>query len=251
MDIDLPTNDNQRTDTDPDNTDDFNTHAQTNDKATEQEQHATLTNTNNNMDTLNNVELTDNTSLEMHEQTSKTIHTDQQKPCTCTSNANHLHTNSNIAHPNLTPHQNTNNYPQTYTNTHKNPDFLNIPPNLVTLFKIIYTLKLNKLQTNLIHLQEHKTTKTLPIGLRKQHKFKLYLNRKFSDHWEKTLTEASLALLDITLDHHKQCINNTKYKLQYRIQQLKLICNEDTALQIIEKTDSLFLKYTKRALINT
>ena len=60
MDIDLPTTDNQRTDTD-----DFNTHAQTNAKTTEKE-HATLTSINNNMDTLNNDELTDNTSLEMH-----------------------------------------------------------------------------------------------------------------------------------------------------------------------------------------
>ena len=75
MGIDLPTTDSQRTDTD--NTDDFNTHAQTNGKATEKE-HATLTSINNNMDTLNNDELTDNTSLEMHEQTSKTIRKDQQ-----------------------------------------------------------------------------------------------------------------------------------------------------------------------------
>ena len=89
MDIDLLTTDNQRTDTD--NTDDFNTHAQTNGKATEKEkQHATLTSINSNMDTLNNDELTDNTSLEIHEQTSKTKHTDQQKPCT--SNTNHLDT---------------------------------------------------------------------------------------------------------------------------------------------------------------
>ena len=109
MDIDLPTTDNQRTDTD--NTDDFNTHAQTNDKTIEIE-HSTLAliSINNNMDTLNNDELTDNTSLEMHEQTSKTIHTDQQKPCT--SNTNHLHIdNNNVAHPNLTPPQSTNNCP--------------------------------------------------------------------------------------------------------------------------------------------
>ena len=248
MDIDLLTTDNQRTDTD--NTVDFNTHAQTNSKATEKEKHhATLTSINSNMDTLNNDELTDNTSLEI--QASKTKHTDQQKPCT--SNTNHLDTDNNyVAHPNLTPHQNTNNCPQTHTNTNKNPDFLNIPPNLITSFKIIYALKLklNKLQTNLIQLQEHKTAKTLPTGLRMKHKSKLYLDREFSDRWEKTLTEASRTLLDITIDHHKQCINDTRYKLQHRIQQLKLKCNEETALQIIEKTDSLFLKYTKRALIN-
>ena len=83
-----------------------------------------------------------------------------------------------------------------------------------------------------------------------KHKTKLYLEKGLSDRWENTLTEASFALLNITIDHHKHCIDDTKRKLQHRTQQLKLKCNEDTAQQIIEKTDSLFLKYTKRALIN-
>ena len=80
-----------------------------------------------------------------------------------------------------------------------------------------------------------------------KHKSKLYLEKGLSDRWENILTEASLALLDITIDQH--CNDDTKHKLQHRTQ-LKLKCKEDTAQQIIEKTDSLFLKYTKRALIN-
>ena len=81
-----------------------------------------------------------------------------------------------------------------------------------------------------------------------KHKSKLYLEKGLSDRWENILKEASLALLDITIDQH--CNDDTKHKLQHRTQQLKLKCKEDTAQQIIEKTDSLFLKYTKRALIN-
>ena len=82
-----------------------------------------------------------------------------------------------------------------------------------------------------------------------KHKSKLYLEKGLSDRWENILTEASFALLDITIDHQR-CNDDTKHRLKHKTQQLKLKCKEDTAQQIIEKTDSLFLKYTKRALIN-
>ena len=82
-----------------------------------------------------------------------------------------------------------------------------------------------------------------------KHKFKLYLEKGLSDRWENILTEASFALLDITIDQ-QHCNDDTKHRLQHRTQPLTLKCKEDTAQQIIEKTDSLFLNYTKRALIN-
>lgn len=108
MDIDLPTNDNQLTDTNT--TEDFKTHAQTDDETMETEQQTNFKNTNNNIDTPDNDEQTDNTTLDMHEQTNKTTHMDQQNPCT--PNTNNSHTdNNNTAHPNLTPPQNTDNRP--------------------------------------------------------------------------------------------------------------------------------------------
>ena len=237
MHIDLTTDDNLPNDTNnPEETIDT-------------KQQANTINTNNNFDTLKLNELTDNTTLDMHEQTGNTAHTDQQIPLTSNTNDPHTHTDKNKIHPNLTPQRNTDN---PLPNTHGKDDFLNIPPNLVTSFKIIYALKLklNKLQTNLTQLQEHETAKTLPPGLRIKLTPKFYLDKGLSDRWENTLTEASFELLNITIDHHKHCINDTKHKLQHRTQQLKLKCNEDLAQQIIEKTDSLFLKYTERALIN-
>ena len=119
--------------------------------------------------------------------------------------------------------QNNNN--QTNTNT---PDSNQaIPPHLLTPFRIIYALKikLNKLKTNLEQLQEHKATKTLPPGLHIHHRSKLYMNKELSTRWENTLFDASLALLDITIDHHKQCIQDIQHKLQHRTDHLKSKCN--------------------------
>ena len=77
------------------------------------------------------------------------------------------------------------------------------------------------------------------------------MNKEFSARWENTLFDASLALLDITIDHHKQCIHDIQHKLQHRTEHLKSKCDTDTAQQLLDKTDALFLKYTTRTLLNT
>ena len=97
-------------------------------------QQANTINTNNNFDTLKLNEQTDNTTLDIHEQTGNTVHTDQQIPLTSNTNDPRTHTDKNKIHPNLTPQRNTDN---PLPNTHGKDDFLNIPPNLETSFKII------------------------------------------------------------------------------------------------------------------
>ena len=111
-------------------------------------------NTNNNIDTPNLNELTDNTTLDMHERTSNTIHTHQQNPFISNTNDSHTHSDNNAVHSNTTPQQNTlHNPPPPQTCT------VNMTSSTchLTFFKIIYALKLklNKLQTNLTQLQEH------------------------------------------------------------------------------------------------
>ena len=69
--------------------------------------------------------------------------------------------------------------------------------------------------------------------------------------WENTLTDASLVLLDITIDHHKHSIQDTQHKLQHRTEQLKKKCDENTAQRLLNKTDTLFMKYTTRSLMAT
>ncbi len=162
------------------------------------------------------------------------------------------HTNANyMDNPHETdPNLNDNNLQK---NTQDNTDFIDIPPHLLISFRIIYTLKLklNKLQTNLENLQEHKNTRTLPPGLRIHHKSKFYLDKQLSERWENTLTDASLVLLDITIDHHKHSIQDTQHKLQHRTEQLKKKCDENTAQRLLNKTDTLFMKYTTRSLMAT
>ena len=47
------------------------------------------------------------------------------------------------------------------------------------------------------------------------------MNKEFGARWENTLFDASLALLDITIDHHKQCIEDILHKVQHRTDHLK------------------------------
>ena len=118
----------------------------------------------------------------------------------------------------------------THDDTVENTNFLDIPPHLLTSFRIIYTLKLklNTLQTKLENLKEHRNLKTLPPGLRIHHKSKFYLSKELSERWENTLTDASLTLLDITIDHYKQDIQDTQHKLQHRTEHLRMKCDQDT-----------------------
>lgn len=133
-----------------------------------------------------------------------------------------------------------------------NNNFIDIPAHLLTSFKILYALKikLSKTQSTLENLLEHKNAKTLPPGLRIHHNSKHYLNKELRERWENTLTDASLALLDITIEHQHQTIQDLTMKIKHRTNQLKLKCDENTAQQIIEKTDSLHIKYTKRTILN-
>ena len=56
--------------------------------------------------------------------------------------------------------------------------------------------------TNLEILQEHKRTNTLPPGLRINHKSKYYMDKTFRDRLENILSNASLALLETTIDYN-------------------------------------------------
>ena len=138
-----------------------------------------------------------------------------------------------------------------HNHTHNSIDFIDVPNHLLTSFKIIYGLKIrhNKLLTNLENLQEHRKTNTLPPGLTIHHKSKYYMDKTFKDRWENILTNASLDLLDTTIDYHKHCIQDTQYKLQHRIDELKKRCDDDTAQKLINKTDTLNMKYTERSLL--
>ena len=75
------------------------------------------------------------------------------------------------------------------------------------------------------------------------------MDKTFKDRWENILTNASLALLDTTIDYHKHCIQDTQYKLQHRKNELKKRCDDDTAQKLINKTDMLYMKYTERSLL--
>ena len=80
-------------------------------------------------------------------------------------------------------------------------------------------------------------------------KTKLPTYKTFKDRWENILTNASLDLLDTTIDYHKHCIQDTQYKLQHRIDELKKRCDDNTAQKLINKTDTLYMKYTERSLL--
>ena len=118
--IDLSTDDNQLTDTN--NPKDINAHMQMNEETMETKQQPNAINTHKNIDTQNLDELTDNTTIDMHEQTSNAIHTDQN-PFISNTNDQHTHSDNNTIRPNLTPQPNTDN---PLRNTHTVHDFLNI-----------------------------------------------------------------------------------------------------------------------------
>jgi hypothetical protein len=89
----------------------------------------------------------------------------------------------------------------------------------------------------------------LPPGLRIHHKSKYYMDKPFRDRWENILSDASLDLLDTTIDYHKYCIQDTQYKLQHRTNELKKRCDDDTAQKLINKTDTLYMNYTERSVL--
>jgi hypothetical protein len=162
---------------------------------------------------------------------------------------NNIDNNSNLnISTNQHPSHNSNNMQD---NTHNNIDFIDVTPRLLTSFKIIYGLKLrhSKLLTNLENLREHKRMNTLPPGLRVNHKSKYYMDKTFKDRWENILLNASLALLDTTIDYHEHCIQDTQHKLQHRTNELKKRCDEDLAQKVLTKTDTLYMKYTERSLL--
>lgn len=153
----------------------------------------------------------------------------------------------NIDHDQQIP-QNTHN-----TNTSNNPTNLtDIPPHLLSCFKLIYQLKckLNKYKTNLELLLEHKNSCTVPPGLRIHHKSKHNLHKQFRDQWENTLMDASLGLLDVTIDFHKHTIQDLEYKIKHRTTHLTEKYNDsELAHKIIQKTDQLFLTYTRQSIM--
>ena len=65
------------------------------------------------------------------------------------------------------------------------------------------------------NLQEHKRTNTVRTGLRIKHKNKFYMEKQLRERWDSTLSEASTALLDITFEHHEDCIQDTKNKMRH------------------------------------
>ena len=91
-----------------------------------------------------------------------------------------------------------------------NNNMIDIPPHLLTTFQILYRLKtrLSQLEATLENLQEHKRTNTVPTGLWIKHKNKFYMEKQLRECWDSTLSEASTALLDITIKHHEQCIQD-------------------------------------------
>ena len=71
---------------------------------------------------------------------------------------------------------------------------------------------------NLENLQEHK--RTVPTGLQIHHKNKFHMaDKKLKERWENTLSDASLALLDIIKEHHQQSIEDMKNKIQHKYEQ--------------------------------
>ena len=147
---------------------------------------------------------------------------------------------------------NANNHIKTQT-TKTNNNMINIPPHLLTTFQILYRLKtrLSQLEATLENLQEHKRTNTVPTGLRIKHKNKSYMEKQLRERWDSTLSEASTALLNITIEHHEQCIQDTKNKIQHKTAQIQLKCDATTAERIIHKTDQVHIKHTERSLKNS
>ena len=94
---------------------------------------------------------------------------------------------------------------------------IDIPLHLLTTFQILYRLKtrLSQLEVTLENLQEHKRTNTVRTGLRIKHKNKFYMEKQLRERWDSTLSEASTALLDITFEHHEDCIQDTKNKMRH------------------------------------
>ena len=127
---------------------------------------------------------------------------------------------------------------------------IDIPPHLLTTFQILYRLKtrLSQLEATLENLQEHKRTNTVPTGLRIKHKNKFYMEKQLRKRWDSTLSETSTALLDITIEHHEQCIQDSKNKIQHKTAQIQLKCDATTAERIIHKTDQVHIKHTERSL---
>ena len=117
---------------------------------------------------------------------------------------------------------NANNHIKTQTTTTNN-NMINIPPHLLTTFQILYRLKtrLSRLEATLENLQEHKRTNTVPTGLQIKHKNKFYMEKQLRERWDSTLSEASTALLNITIEHHEQCIQDTKNKIQHKTAQIQ------------------------------
>ena len=68
-----------------------------------------------------------------------------------------------------------------------------------------YSLKTRRsqLEATLENLQEHKRTNTVPTVLQIKHKNKFYMEKQLRERWDNTLSEASIALLDITIEHHE------------------------------------------------
>ena len=151
----------------------------------------------------------------------------------------------------LDPNTLTPTHTTTHTTHNSDSDFVDIPPHLITSFRILYTLKtkLNNQQTNLEHLQEHKKAKTVPTGLQIHHKNKFHMTDKtLKERWENTLSDASLALLDIIIEHHQQSIEDIKNKIQHKTTQIQTKCDKTTAERIIHKTDLVYLKHTERSI---
>ena len=96
MHTDLSTDDNQLTDTN--NPKDINANMQMNEETMETKQQPNVINTNNKIGTQNLDELTDNTTLDMHEQTSNTVHTDEN-PFISNTNDPHTHSDNNTTRP--------------------------------------------------------------------------------------------------------------------------------------------------------
>lgn len=134
------------------------------------------------------------------------------------------------------------------------PDLTDIPLNLREPFKILYTLKhkRDKQQTTIDNLNEHHMMNTTPIGLKVKHTSTIHLPPQFRERWERTLDNASNELLKIILDYQQFALKDTNMKIQHRTQHILDHTNDQQlANQIINKTNEIGEKYTKRAIIST
>ena len=122
---------------------------------------------------------------------------------------------------------------------------IDIPQHILTTFQILYRLKTSQLEATLENLQERKRTNTVPTGLRIKHKNKFYMEKQLRERWDNTLSKASTALLDITIEHHEQCIQDAKNKIRHKTAQIQLKCDTTTAERIIHKIDLVHIKLTK------